>query len=78
MDLRNRFGINLIGARRGDRVFSPKDMKKYLVEKGDMGIVCRIPDNKTGISRRVLGDEAFRRLAEAEFARKPAPASAVP
>lgn len=64
INLRDRFKINLAGVRKKNgEVICPAGPKTY-VEKGDVGLVIRVPDKETGRSRSTLQDEQLRRLFE--------------
>jgi hypothetical protein len=71
MDMRAKFEINLIAVRRiteggSVEIIGHSKFPGYEVRPGDIGVVARIPDNDTGLSRRIVTDEMIFRLSQAE------------
>lgn len=70
MDLRAKFEINLIAVRRvtegHSEIIGHSKFANYEVRPGDIGVVSRIPDKDTGLSRRIVTDDMILRLAGAE------------
>eukprot|EP00448_Togula_jolla_P022170 CAMPEP_0170581200 /NCGR_PEP_ID=MMETSP0224-20130122/6913_1 /TAXON_ID=285029 /ORGANISM="Togula jolla, Strain CCCM 725" /LENGTH=1182 /DNA_ID=CAMNT_0010904321 /DNA_START=25 /DNA_END=3573 /DNA_ORIENTATION=- len=77
LDLRARFGINLAGIWRLSET-DEKHGRKLLfgrphigpgttVQQGDIGFVCRWPNQSTGVSESVLPEDTMRELASAHL-----------
>ncbi|MDB4405313.1 hypothetical protein N9199_01995 [bacterium] len=70
LDLRRKFLINLVAIKRKTdgkliRVIGPAELDQNVkIEQGDVGVVIRVPDGKSGFSRRVLTRASLDRLAE--------------
>merc|ERR1712107_596806 len=68
------FDINLIAVRRitdgSSEIIGHSKFASYDVREGDWGIVSRIPDGHTGLSRRIVTDDMILTLSQATHPEK--------
>jgi len=67
LNLRKNFKINLAFIGRPSRAggYDPIDVNAdTVIELGDLGLVCRVPDRDTGMSQSIISDEILQPLLD--------------